>query len=71
MLYEVITALRQEIDRFKQEPVSEQEMERVRNQIVASKVFEKDSVFYQAMLIGQLETIGLDWRLADDSYNFV
>ncbi len=63
---QVETALRQEIDRFKQEPVSEQEMERVRNQIVASKVFEKDSVFYQAMLIGQLETIGLDWRLADD-----
>jgi zinc protease len=29
-------------------------------------VYEKDSVFYQAMLIGQLETIGLDWRLADE-----
>jgi zinc protease len=59
-------ALLQEIERFRQEPVSEQEMERVRNQIIAAKVFEKDSVFYQAMLIGQLETIGLDWRLADD-----
>ncbi len=59
-------ALLQEIERFKQELVSEQEMERVRNQIIAAKVYEKDSVFYQAMLIGQLETIGLDWRLADD-----
>jgi len=62
----VEAALRQEVERFKEEPVSEQEMARVRNQIVASKVFEKDSVFYQAMLIGQLETIGLDWRLADE-----
>jgi zinc protease len=58
-------ALLQEIERFKKEPVSQAEMERVRNQIIAAKVYEKDSVFYQAMLIGQLETIGLDWRLAD------
>jgi zinc protease len=63
---EVEKALQKEIDRFKEEPVSEEEMERVRNQIVAAKVYEKDSVFYQAMLIGQLETVGLDWRLADE-----
>ncbi|MCU7810970.1 MAG: insulinase family protein [Candidatus Thiodiazotropha sp. (ex Notomyrtea botanica)] len=62
----VETALLEEIERFKTELVSEKEMERVRNQIIAAKVFEKDSVFYQAMLIGQLETIGLDWRLADE-----
>jgi zinc protease len=63
---ELEQALMQEIERFKTEPVSEQEMERVRNQVIAAKVYEKDSVFYQAMLIGQLETIGLDWRLADE-----
>lgn len=57
--------LRKELERVQAQLVSESEMERVRNQIIASKVFEKDSVFYQAMLIGQLETIGLDWRLAD------
>jgi zinc protease len=34
-------------------------------QTVASKVFEQDSVFYQAMQVGLLETVGLDWRLAD------
>lgn len=64
-------ALLQEIDRFKQTPVSAAELERVRNQIVAAKVYEKDSVFYQAMLIGQLETIGLDWRLADDYVEYL
>ncbi|MEN8177985.1 MAG: pitrilysin family protein [Pseudomonadota bacterium] len=58
--------LRAEVERFKQELVSEEEMERVRNQVIAAKVYEKDSVFYQAMLIGKLETIGLDWRLADE-----
>jgi zinc protease len=59
-------ALLKEIQQFRTELVSEDEMERVRNQIIAAKVYEKDSVFYQAMLIGQLETIGLDWRLADE-----
>jgi zinc protease len=58
--------LRKEIERVQAQLVSEKELERVRNQIIAAKVFEKDSVFYQAMLIGQLETIGLDWRLADE-----
>ncbi len=62
----VETALLKEVERFKTELVSEEEMERVRNQIIAAKVYEKDSAFYQAMLIGQLETIGLDWRLADE-----
>jgi zinc protease len=63
---ELEQALRQEIERLKSEPVSEAELERVRNQVIAAKVFEQDSVFYQAMQIGMLETIGLDWRLADE-----
>lgn len=58
--------LRDQVGRLKHEPVSAEELERVRNQIVAAKVYEKDSVFYQAMLIGKLETVGLDWRLADE-----
>ena len=58
-------ALKEQVARLQEEPVSQEELERVRNQIIASKVFEKDSVFYQAMQIGQLETVGLDWRLAD------
>jgi len=62
---EVEKGLREQVERFKRELVSEQEMERVRNQVIAAKVYEKDSVFYQAMLIGQLEAAGLDWRLAD------
>jgi len=58
-------ALRVQVERIKNEPVSPGELERVRNQVIASKVFEQDSVFYQAMQIGQLESVGLSWRLAD------
>ena len=39
----VETALLKEVERFKTELVSEEEMERVRNQIIAAKVYEKDS----------------------------
>ena len=28
-------------------------------------MYEKDSVFFQAYIIGILETIGLSWKLAD------
>ena len=62
---ELEQALREQVDRLKEELVSEQELERIRAQVVASKVYELDSVFYQAMQIGILETVGLDWRLLD------
>ncbi len=60
---ELEAALQAEIERLKAEPVSPQELDRVKAQIVASNVFERDSVFYQAMKLGELETVGLDWRL--------
>ncbi len=58
-------ALRAEIDLLKKELVSAEELQRVQAQVVASQIYELDSVFYQAMQIGTLETIGLDWRLVD------
>ena len=58
-------AFLKQIERIKNQPVSEKELERIVTQVVASKVYELDSVFYQAMQIGMLETMGLDWRLLD------
>ena len=63
---ELETAIRAEIDRFKTELVSAEELARVKAQVVAAKVYEKDSIFYQAMQIGTLETVGLNWRLMDE-----
>lgn len=59
-------AFKQQVERIKREPVAATELERVITQVVASKVFELDSVFYQAMQIGMLETMGMDWRLIDE-----
>ncbi|MCC7202123.1 MAG: insulinase family protein [Nitrospirae bacterium] len=55
---EAEAALKEEIERIKREPVSTRELQKARNQIEASFIMGQDSVFYQAMLIGQLETTG-------------
>ena len=34
------------------------------NQAVAAKTYEQDTLFYQAMQLGLLALIGLDWRLS-------
>ena len=36
--------------------------------MLASQVFQRDSLFYQAMLIGEAETAGLSWRVIDERY---
>jgi zinc protease len=59
------SALRAQIARVQTDLVDIPELERVRNQLIASKVYELDSLFYQAMVLGQLETVGLGWELAD------
>lgn len=58
-------AINKEIDKVKNELVDVKELERIKAQTIAEKVYEKDSVFYQAMQIGMLETVGLDWKLND------
>ena len=61
---EIQKALFEQIQRLQDEPVTDEELTRIKSGVVASAVYELDSVFYQAMKIGQLEAIGLDWRLA-------
>ena len=58
-------ALLAQIERVRTEPVDPEELERIRTQLIANKVYEKDSVFYQGMQLGQLEALGLGWELAD------
>jgi zinc protease len=59
------SALRREIERLRSESVPAAEIDRVKARVIARKVFELDSMFYQAMQIGFLESVGLDWRLKD------
>lgn len=59
-------ALLAQIGELQTKPVSDDELKRVKAQIRADKVFEQDSIFYQAMQIGMLETVGLSWKTADE-----
>ena len=52
-------------DRLKTTPPSAEELERVRAQVIAGLVYERDSITSQATAIGQLETVGLSWKLMD------
>ena len=56
---EVERALRTEITRIQTEGVSEEELARVKAQVIAADVYQRDSVFYQAMQLGELATLGL------------
>jgi zinc protease len=58
-------ALAAQVQRLKDEPVGEAELERIRTGLIANKVYELDSVSGQAMQIGMLETVGLGWPLLD------
>ncbi len=37
----------------------------MRAQVIAGLVYERDSITSQATTIGQLETVGLSWKLMD------
>jgi zinc protease len=59
---DVETALRGEIAKLVKDGVNEDELKRVKAQVMAGEVYKRDSVFYQAMQIGQLESIGLGYQ---------
>jgi zinc protease len=52
------------LDRVRSEPVSDRELEKAKNQVEAGFVFGQDSIFGQAMRIGQYES-SARWQLLD------
>ncbi|OQW93661.1 MAG: peptidase M16 [Beggiatoa sp. IS2] len=62
---ELEQALREQIQQVQTTLVEKAELERVKTQVRAGKVYELDSMFYQGMQIGSLVAMGFDWHLAD------
>lgn len=56
---ELEAGFRAEIARIVESGVSEEELARARAQLVAGQVYKLDSMFAQAMEIGQLEAVGI------------
>jgi len=53
------------LDQLKTQAPSAEELERVRAQVIAGLVYERDSITSQASAIGILETVGLSWKMMD------
>ena len=59
-------AVRGEIAALQNDLVSPEELERVKAQEISDDVYQRDSVFYQAMILGTLESVGLPWKFVDE-----
>jgi len=63
---ELEAALWQEIEKIKESGVTIEELQRVKAQVIAADVYQRDSMFYQGLQIGQLETSGFSWKILKD-----
>jgi len=56
---ELEKAIRGQIEQIQRDGVSEAELARVKAQVIAADVFQRDSLFFQAMQLGEYVTAGL------------
>ncbi|MCK5662579.1 MAG: insulinase family protein, partial [Thiotrichaceae bacterium] len=59
-------ALLDEVEILKTELVSESELKRVKAQVIAGEVYERDSIQHMATLLGSLEAVGLGHQYMDE-----
>ncbi len=59
---DVENAVRAQFAKIVKDGITDEELKRVKAQVTASHVFQRDSMFYQAMQIGQLESVGLSYK---------
>lgn len=62
-------AYRQMLETLKNKPVQAEEIARVKAQVISSLIYQQDSIAEQASTIGQLESVGLSWKLLDAYVN--
>jgi zinc protease len=62
---DVEAALREQIRLLVEQGISNGELQRVKAQVTAAQVYARDSVYYQALRIGMLQTIGLPYDSSD------
>jgi zinc protease len=65
-LSELETALLKQVQQLQTQLVSNEELARVKAQVVANKIYQKDSIVQQATELGMLVSVGLPWQTSDD-----
>ena len=58
-------AVRGEVKKIIDNGVTEDELRRIKAQVIAARVYERDSMFFQARQIGSMETIGFSHKVID------
>jgi zinc protease len=62
---EVQSAFNQEIKTLQEQPVSEDELTRIKAQLITEKIYAQDLIDVQATFLGSLVSVGLPYTLAD------
>ncbi len=62
---ELESAIRNELQKVQREGVSEAELKRVKAQVIAADVYQRDSLFFQAMQLGEYAKVGLPLEALD------
>jgi len=62
---EIEQGLRREVRRVVDEGVTDDELNRAKAQAIAAKVYQRDSMFYQAQQIGWIEMVGFSYKDLD------
>jgi len=63
---ELEAALLQQIEKIKESGVTVEELDRVKAGVIAADVYKRDSMFYQGMQLGTIETIGFPWKILQE-----
>lgn len=63
---ELEQALIKQVEQVKTSGVTAAELDRVKAGVIAADVYKRDSMFYQGMQLGTIETIGFSWKILDD-----
>jgi len=54
-----------EIKKIKNELITQDSLQKIKNQMIAVEIFDRDSMYTQAKIIGQAESVGIHW--SDDA----
>ena len=64
-LEQLEAAIKAQLAAIQKAPPTVTELARIKTRVVADNVYQRDSLFSQAMMIGSLAVVGLDWHLKD------
>jgi len=63
---ELKQAILGQVQQLQTTDVAQQELQRIKNQVIAEHVYARDSIFHQGMLLGTMVTLDLPWTLMND-----